>query len=78
MPCAPPPTCAHEGNPARIAYIEYLNGPHINRFSWDPLALLVAVRGVAGVGTVGAASATSSAVRAAGGSSSIVLKQYAK
>ena len=39
-------TCASDDNPARAAYLDYLGGPHRDRFSWDPLMLLVAVRGV--------------------------------
>ena len=42
-------TCASLDNPARAAYIDYLEGPYRDRFSWDPLALLVAVRGVGAV-----------------------------
>lgn len=42
-------TCATEESPARAAYIEYLRSPFRDRFSWDPLTLLVAVRGADGV-----------------------------
>ena len=42
-------TCASDDNPARQAYIDYLQGPYRDRFSWDPLMLLVAVRGVGAV-----------------------------
>eukprot|EP00966_Prymnesium_polylepis_P316678 7317161-Prymnesium_polylepis.1 len=37
--------CASTGNPCRQAYIDYLGGPDKDRFSWDPLTTLVAVRG---------------------------------
>ena len=39
-------TCAKADNPCRAAYIKYLGGPSRRRPSWDPLAALIAVRGV--------------------------------
>jgi hypothetical protein len=38
--------------------VEYLGGPHRDRFSWDPLTLLVAVRGAARVPAVNVSDAT--------------------
>ena len=41
--------CAMPTSPVRRAYVEFLGGPHRDRFSWDPLTLLVGVRGANGV-----------------------------
>ena len=49
-------SCASDDNPARQAYIDFL-GPHRDRYSWDPLALLVAVRGVEAVPGLAASAA---------------------
>ena len=38
-------SCTREGNPCREPYVQYLFGPHRDRFSWDPLTVLGAVRG---------------------------------
>ena len=47
-------TCASDDNPARTAYLDYLQGPFRARFSWDPLTTMVAVRGIAGVPPIAA------------------------
>ena len=39
--------CSSKENPCRQAYISYLGGPGRNRFSWDPITTLYAVRGAA-------------------------------
>ena len=41
--------CAKADNPCRAAYIKYLGGASLRRPSWDLLAALIAVRGVAQV-----------------------------
>ena len=41
--------CAPETSPVRAAYVEFLGGPYRDRFSWDPLTLLVGVRGASAV-----------------------------
>lgn len=43
-------SCAPASNPCRQAYIDY-GGPDKDRFSWDPLTTLLAVRGVEAVGS---------------------------
>ena len=42
-------TCTLAQNPCRQAYVSYLDGSYRDRFSWDPLTLLIAVRGIAAV-----------------------------
>jgi len=42
-------TCASEKNPCRQAYIDWL-GEGKSRFSWDPISILIAVRGVTQIG----------------------------
>ena len=42
-------TCTLANNPCRHAYVSYLDGTYRDRFSWDPLTLLIAVRGIAAV-----------------------------
>ena len=44
-------SCGEETNPCRRAYIDYC-GNGVNRPSWDPLTLIAAVRGAAGVRSV--------------------------
>jgi len=43
--------CARRDNPCRRAYVDYV-GQGENRYSWDPLTLLFAVRGAEAVGCV--------------------------
>eukprot|EP00756_Hemistasia_phaeocysticola_P003975 Hpha_TRINITY_DN12563_c0_g1::TRINITY_DN12563_c0_g1_i1::g.50767::m.50767 len=47
---APLDTCAPASSPCRAAFVNYC-GAGKSRFSWDPLTLIAAVRGPAGVGT---------------------------
>ena len=42
-------SCAPDSNPCRQAYIDY-SGEGVDRFSWDPLTLLAAVRNLDEIG----------------------------
>ena len=44
-------SCAPEANPCRQAYIDY-SGEGVDRFSWDPLTLVAAVRNLDEIGFV--------------------------
>lgn len=39
--------CSAASNPCRAAFENFGNGPGVNRYSWDPLTTLMAVRGAA-------------------------------